>query len=268
MKLGIFDSGLGGLAVFSAIAQVMPELDLVYLGDNARAPYGSRSQQTIYEFTKQAVIHLFDRQDCSLVILACNTASAEALRKLQREFLPLHYPDRKILGVIRPIVEEAGKRSAKKVLVLATRSTVDSGAYLRELGNICPNTKIVQQAAPLLVPMIEEGWGGTKELDCVLRKYLDEVMDGDIDFLIPACTHYSLLFEELKRILPSSVSIMDTPTLVAVALKEYLSRHREILSKLGSKGSRDFLVTDMMPQYNEMALRLLGTVVEFKKVGI
>lgn len=268
MKIGIFDSGLGGLAVFSKVTQMLPEYDLVYLGDNARAPYGSRSQETIYEFTKQAVIYLFDQQDSSLVILACNTASAEALRKLQQEFLPQYYPDRKILGVIRPIVEEVGKICAKKVAVLATRSTVQSGAYLRELENICPSTKVVQQAAPLLVPMIEEGWAGSEELKSVLKKYLDMIIDNQVDVLIPACTHYSLLTEELKKILPKYVRIFDAPQLVATALKEYLNRHKEISTLIDRTSTHTFLVTDYQPFYETMAKTLFGKEVVFQKVVI
>lgn len=268
MKIGIFDSGLGGLAVFSKVTQILPEYDLVYLGDNARAPYGSRSQATIYEFTKQAVTYLFDKKDCSLVILACNTASAEALRKLQQEFLPQYYPDRKILGVIRPIVEEVGKICAKKVAVLATRSTVQSGAYLRELENICQSTKVVQQSAPLLVPMIEEGWAGTVELESVLKKYLSHIIDSEVDVLIPACTHYSLLNDELKKILPNTVKIFDAPQLIAESLKEYLSRHQEIDQKLTRSANHTFLVTDYQPFYEIMAQSLFGKKVEFEKVSI
>lgn len=268
MKIGIFDSGLGGLAVFSKIAQVLPELDLVYLGDNARAPYGNRSQATIYEFTRQAVTYLFEHQDCAIVILACNTASAEALRKLQQEFLPQSYLDRKILGVIRPIVEEVGKMCAKKVVVLATRSTVQSGAYLRELRNICPSTEVVQQSAPLLVPMVEEGWAGSPELESVLKKYLDNIIDDQVDVMIPACTHYSLLAHELRKILPEHVKIFDAPQLIADALKEYLSRHQEISAKLVRSSEYTFLVTDYQPFYETMAANLFGKKVVFKKVVI
>lgn len=268
MRIGIFDSGLGGLAVFSKIAQVIPEHDLVYLGDNARAPYGSRSQETIFEFTKQAVTYLFEHQNCALVILACNTASAEALRKLQTEFLPQYFPDRKILGVIRPIVEEVGKMCAKKVVILATRSTVQSGAYIRELENICPSTKVIQQSAPLLVPMIEEGWSGTDELESILKKYLNTVIDDQVDVLIPACTHYSLLAVELRKILPTQVQIFDTPQLVAEALNEYLTRHQEINTLIDRTSSHTFLVTDYQPFYETMAKSLFGKKVEFKKIVI
>lgn len=268
MKIGIFDSGLGGLSVFKQIAEILPQYDLVYLGDNARAPYGDRSQETIFKFTREAVEYLFKEQDCQLIVLACNTASAEALRKLQQEYLPENFPNRRILGVIRPIIEEVGRRCSPKVAVLATRSTVDSGAYQRELANICPETKIALQAAPLLVPLIEEGWGGHEFTKIILQEYLKPLLSEDLDILVPACTHYSLIESQLKELVGSNVTVLDTPKLVAQSLKDYLTTHSNIESELGKAGERCYLVTDISPNYEIFSQQLFGKKIYFKKVEL
>lgn len=268
MKIGIFDSGLGGLSVYKKISEIMSDYDLVYLGDNARAPYGDRSQEIIYQFTEQALNYLFTQQDCQLVIIACNTASAKALRHIQQEFLPINFPDRKVLGVIRPIIEEVGRRCSPKVAVLATRSTVESGAYQRELGNICPSTKIVLQAAPLLVPLIEEGWVNHESTKSILKEYIGPLLSEDLDILIPACTHYSLLNEQLRELVGPKVTILDTPLLVAESLVRYLSKHKEIDSSLGKEGQRKYLVTEYSDRYQILAEKLFGERLLFQKVVI
>jgi glutamate racemase len=268
MKIGIFDSGLGGLSVFKQIAEILPQYDLVYLGDNARAPYGDRSQETILKFTREAVEHLFKQHDCQVIVLACNTVSAKALRKLQQEYLPVNFPNRRILGVIRPIIEEVARLNSSKVGVLATRSTVDSGAYQRELANICPSTKIVLQAAPLLVPLIEEGWGGHEYTKLILKEYLKPLLSENLDILVPACTHYSLIEKQLIELVGPNIAVLDTPKLVAQSLKDYLTTHCDIESALGRSGERSYLVTDLSTQYDIFSQELFGKKVDFQKVEL
>src|SRR3989344_3842504 len=170
--IGIFDSGIGGLTITKEVLRQLPKYQLLYLGDTARTPYGNRSQELIYKFTKQAVDYLF-KQGCQLIIIACNTASAEALRKIQQEWLPSHYPDRKVLGVIRPVAEEAAKVSRfGRVGVVGTRGTVVSGAYERELKALRPDITVYQQACPLLVPLVEEGWQDRPETMKIISNYL------------------------------------------------------------------------------------------------
>lgn len=250
MRIGVFDSGLGGLAIAESIVARLPQYDYVYLGDTKRVPYGGRSQETIHEYTSQALTYLFE-QDCALVVIACNTASAESLRKSQQEYLPKHYPNRRILGVIVPTAEAVtDAERGGKIGLLATRSTVDSGAFEREIHRHDPSAQIVAQAAPLLVPIIENG--GLKYLPAILEDYLAPM--GKVDAIILGCTHYCLIKEEVRRL--SGVRVISQDEIVPEKLADYLERHPEIESRLGRNGRRDYFVTDLSTSTLDWADRL------------
>ena len=195
--IGVFDSGLGGLTILKYFLKELPQYNYIYLGDSARAPYGNRSQDVIYNYTKEAVDFLFSK-GCQIIIFACNTASSQALKKIQQEYLPKKYPNKKVLGVIIPLVEEATKNDRiKKIGVIGTKATIKSNVYAKELLKLNPKSKIFQKKAPLLVPLIEEGWIKKKETKMILKKYLRELKMEQVDALILACTHYPILIKEL-----------------------------------------------------------------------
>lgn len=267
--IGIFDSGFGGLTIFKHIARTLPAYDFLYLGDNARAPYGNRSQETIYQFTVEAVDWLF-KQGCTLVILACNTASSEALRKIQQEWLPSYLEARlpngsqaskyrNILGVIRPVVEEAVKITNGKVGVVGTRATISSHAYTRELknlearllsGNKVSKLTVIERACPLLVPLIEEGWATKPETKKILRYYI-RPLQQKVDTLILGCTHYPILLDEFTRKMGKRCKVLDPGPIVAASLKDYLARHPEIDSGLSKKSVIRFATTDDPARFNQ-----------------
>ncbi|HEU0085673.1 MAG TPA: glutamate racemase [Candidatus Paceibacterota bacterium] len=241
MKIGIFDSGLGGLIIAKAIRKEMPEYDYVYLGDTKRVPYGNRSHQSVYEFTRQSVDYLFKKENCALVVLACNTASARALRILQKKYLPQNFPDRKILGVLIPAAEEAGKFG--KVGVLATHGTVISESFPREIKKINKRAKVFQNPAPLLVPLAEEGEMALAEE--FVKKYLKPLIARKPEAIVLGCTHYPLFKKMIKRNLPVSIKIISQDEIIPKKLKEYLKKHVEVQKKLSRKGSMKILVTDI-----------------------
>ncbi|OGY92043.1 MAG: glutamate racemase [Candidatus Komeilibacteria bacterium RIFCSPLOWO2_01_FULL_53_11] len=266
--IGIFDSGLGGLTIFRAIEKRLPDYDYIYLGDNARAPYGDHSQETILKYTTQAVEYLF-QQGCVLVLLACNTASAEALRKIQQEWLPKHYPDRNVLGVIRPLVEEAARISKKKrVGVLGTRSTINSHAYRRELQKQNVDITAIEQACRLLVPLIEEGFEGRAELRMILKKYIRPVKSYNVDTIILGCTHYGLIADDIKRYFGANVRVLDSGAVVADKFAEYLQRHPEYEPKLSKKGSRRFLTTELTEQVGPLVKKFFGKAEKVESVAL
>lgn len=264
MKIGVFDSGLGGLAIAQAIMASLPQYEYLYLGDTKRVPYGGRSQETIHEFTSQALSYLFEN-DCQLIILACNTASAEALRKSQQQYLPMHYPDRRVLGVVIPTAEAAFEfGSRRRVGVLATRSTVESGAYVRELTRQCPDVEVVQQAAPLLVPLIEHQ--GRKYLQPVLKDYIQPLEEAGVESILLGCTHYCMLKREVRAL--TDLPVISQDEVVPNKLVNYLERHPEIRSKLGTSGRRHYHVTDVTPGYLEFAAEIVGADLELCKVSL
>ncbi|MFA6304495.1 MAG: glutamate racemase [Patescibacteria group bacterium] len=266
--IGIFDSGFGGLTVFKEIKKALPGYAYIYLGDSLRAPYGGRSQEVIYQFTEQAVDFLFS-MGCELVILACNTVSSEALRKLQQEWLPAHYPVRRILGVIRPLAEEAAKVSRfDHIGVVGTQATIGSNAYKKELKTQNSKLKIFQNACPLLVPLIEEGWLDKTETRMILKKYLRPLKDSQIDTLILGCTHYPLLMKEFKRIAGKRVQVLDAPKIVAIKLVDYLSRHPEIESKIKKGGQTRYLTTNGTAKFDLLGSKFLGSQVKSEKVEL
>ena len=266
--IGIFDSGIGGLTIFKAIAKVLPSYELLYLGDTARMPYGNRSPESIYQFTVEGVEYLF-QQGCELVIVACNTMSAEALRKLQQEWLPKHYPDRRVLGVIRPIAEVAAAVSkTKRIGVVGTRATISSKAYERELQAQNSTIAVFQEACPLLVPLIEEGWHKRGETMKFIRYYLRPLKAKHIDTLILGCTHYPLLYKQFQQTAGKNITVLDAPTIVADKLVGYLHRHPEIESKLKKGNQYRFLVTDITQTFQKNAEAFLGERVKLEKVEL
>lgn len=289
MKIGIFDSGLGGLIILKEIIKKLPQYDYIYLGDNARTPYGNRSQETIYKFTLQAVDFLF-KQNCELIIIACNTASAKALRQIQRQWLPQNYPDRRVLGVIRPVVEKAVEVAKNKIGVIGTKGTVNSQAYIREIEKLNPDLEILQQACPLLVPLVEEGWEKRNETKKILRSYLKFLKLARVDTLILGCTHYPIMLKEIQGIMGRKTKVLNSGEIVAASLADYLIRHPEIENKLDknpnvmvrfSNHDEDgvtlrepqgdnikFFVTDISEHYQELGKRWFGEGVEFERVEL
>jgi glutamate racemase len=265
VKIGIFDSGLGGLLIGQAIMEALPVYDYIYLGDTARVPYGNRSQEAIYKFTEQAVSYLLEN-DCKLIIIACNTASSEALRRIQQEYLPLHFPERRVLGVLIPAAEEAAQTSpGGKIGVLATSRTVSSQAFSNELLKLRPDAIVYQQAAPLLVPMIEAG--AYHHIAPVLAEYLSPFTQTGIDTLILGCTHYPKIERLVAEMLPG-IRIISQTKCIPPRLINYVNRHPEIETRLSTTSSREFQVTDLSHSFQEAANELFGQHVTLKKVAI
>lgn len=265
--IGVFDSGLGGLTILKEFLRVLPEYNYQYLGDNARAPYGNKSDKLIYEYSRQAVDWLF-KQGCELVIIACHTASAKALRKLQQEYLPVSYPEKRVLGVAVPVVEQAREFSRYHRLgVIGTRATIESKIYEKELAKLGNGFEVYKQACPLLVPLIEEGWAGKPECNMILKKYLRPLKTKKIDTLILACTHYPFLLKDIARIMGKNVKIINPAAVVAEKLKDYLIRHPEIEDKLGKNKKRIFYTTDDAEKFRAMGRKFLGEEIgEVEKV--
>ncbi len=265
--IGVFDSGYGGLTILKGFLDRLPEYDYIYLGDNARTPYGSKSQEVIYSYTREAVDFLF-KQGCELIIIACNTASAKALRKIQQEFLTASYPDKKVLGVVIPIAEEAARLTrSKKVGVIGTRATIESGSYDMEIKKLNSSLQIYSQSCPLLVPLVEEGWLKKPETKMILKKYLRPLKREQVDTLILGCTHYPFLLDDIKRIMTKRVRVLNSPEIVAEKLADYLKRHPEIEKKLAKNKKRIYYTTDDPKRFKSFGTKFLGEEVkEVKKV--
>ena len=257
IMIGVFDSGFGGLVVLREFLQLLPEYDYLYLGDNARIPYGTRSDRVVIRFTEQAVDYLF-RQGCRLIVLACHTASARALRRIQQVWLPERYPGLRVLGVLIPTVEEAVARTrGKRIGVIATEGTVASQSFDLELKKLDPEVEVVQQACPLLVPIIvwgEQEWEGTS---LILRRYLAPIKDRT-DTLILGCTHYSILKEKIRAILGPGHELICSGQVTAVKLVDYLGRHPEMETRLSRGGTRRYLTTDLTPRFAQLASLFMG----------
>ncbi|MFA5154828.1 MAG: glutamate racemase [Patescibacteria group bacterium] len=257
-SIGVFDSGLGGLSVLKYFLQELPEYHYVYLGDTARLPYGGKSPETIYRYAREAVDFLF-QAGCRLVIIACNTASSQALRRLQQEYLPAKWPDRRVLGVIRPLAEIiAGNEKIRTVGIIGTRATVDSAAYPLELHKLRPELKVEQAAAPLLVPLIEEGWMAKPETKMILKKYLRPLKMKKVDALILGCTHYPFLYREIRQIMGARVSLPHPGTVIAGALADYLRRHPELGLTPARPASRRYYTTDDPQRFRVLGEKFLG----------
>lgn len=267
MKIGIFDSGLGGLTVLKEIVKMLPQYDYLYLGDNARTPYGGHSNQTIFQYSKQAVDYMF-KNNCKLIIIACNTASAVALHKLQSEYLVKKYPklDRRILGVIRPVVEYAAKISEKKIGLVGTRATINSKTYEQELKKI-DGFKIYPQACPLLVPLIEEGWNEKPETASILKHYLVPLKKDGVETLILGCTHYPILIKQIRKIMGKNCKVLNTGKIVAHSLKKYLERHPEIERGLSKNKKRQYFTTDKAQRINQLANKFLSKKIKISQTS-
>lgn len=246
--------------------EALPDYDYHYFGDTLHVPYGNRSHEAVYALTKRAVDYLF-QQNCQLIILACNTASADALRKLQQEYLPTYYPDRRILGVIIPTVEEVAERAAVQNLgVIATAATVGSMRYPTELSKLRPEITVIQQAAPLLVPLIENG--GQQWLPSVLETYLQPLRNSAVDAIILGCTHYGLVKGQVQQLMGPDCLVVSQDDIVPEKLRTYLERHPEHEQKLGRRGARVFTVTDLSQHMATIAEQLFGAPVTFYKVAV
>ncbi|GAB3718318.1 glutamate racemase [Spirosoma flavus] len=271
--IGVFDSGYGGLTVLREIVRKLPQYDYIYLGDNARTPYGTRSFDTVYHYTLECVQHLFDR-GCRLVILACNTASAKALRNIQQLDLPKLFPgqtdaridgpSRRVLGVIRPTAEVIGHYSqTKQVGVLATKGTVTSESYLVEIEKAFPEVKVFQEACPMWVPLVENGEYDHPGADYFVKQHIDHLMaqSPSIDTLLLACTHYPLLIDKIQQVAPADITILSQGRIVADSLADYLQRHPELETECSKNGQRIFLTTDSTETFDRQATIFYGETV-------
>ena len=276
--IGVFDSGLGGLTVLKALLndEKLSLYDYLYFGDTARTPYGNKSEETIYRYTEKAVDFLFTR-GCRLIILACNTASAKTLRRVQREYLPVRYPERRVLGVVIPAAEAAVDKSAaaagqgarRPIGVIGTRSTVVSGVYEAEIKKLDPDAEVIGKACPLRVPLVEEGWAGKPETRMILKKYLRPLKMKNPGTLIPGCTHYPFLLKDIKRIMGKNTVVIDTPVVVREKLIDYLLRHKELEKEIGRGRGRKFYVTDDAERFRKIGEKFLNRgITELKKVEI
>jgi len=268
--IGIFDSGYGGLTVMKEILKVLPEYDYVYLGDNARAPYGSRSFETVYKYTLEAVQWFFNQQ-CPLVVLACNTASAKALRTIQQHDLPSLNPTARVLGVIRPTTEIIGNHSKSgKVGIVATTGTVNSESYLIEIEKFFPDLKVYQEACPMWVPLVENNEFESPGADYFVKKHLDSLFanDAGIDTLLLACTHYPLLYEKIRKYSGEKVKILSQGEIVAASLADYLQRHPEMAARCSKSGGREFYTTDDTDDFDRHASLFFGSTVSSKHLDL
>ncbi len=268
--IGIFDSGYGGLTVFRSIAALLPEYDYIYLGDNARAPYGNRSFETVHQYTLECVEWLFS-QGCPLVILACNTASAKALRTIQQKDLPRLAPDNRVLGVIRPTAEKIGNYTqSKSIGVLGTKGTVTSGSYDIEIHHFFPDVRVNQLACPMWVPLIENGESNTAGADYFVQKNLNELLAiaPDIDTILLACTHYPLLMSSIQKFLPGNIQVIPQGPIVADSLHDYLLRHPEMRERISVGGTRHFFTTDDTTDFDNHASAFFGSDVRSEQVKL
>lgn len=253
--IGVFDSGYGGLTILSKFRELLPAYDYLYLGDNARTPYGSRSFEVVYDFTLQAVRKLFEL-GCPLVILACNTASAKALRSIQQNDLPYLDPTRRVLGVIRPTVECIGEIThTRHVGLLATAGTVRSNSYPLEVRKLFPDIQVTGMPCPLWVPLVENNEFASEGADYFIRKYIDALLEKDpaIDTFILGCTHYPLLIQKIRQFTPSHIRLVSQGELVSESLKNYLKRHPEMDCRCSKNSRCDFLTTESVEKFRESA---------------
>ena len=264
MKIGIFDSGLGGLLIAKAIRKMMPEYDYVYLGDTKRVPYGNRSNEVVYEFTKEAVDYLFKKENCAIIIIACNTASARALRRIQQEYLSKNFTDRKVLGVLIPTAEECAKYN--RVGILGTAGTVASNTFPNEIKKIQEKCQVFQNSAPMLVPLIEEGENILAEV--FIKKYLTPLLNKNIEALALGCTHYPIYKKEIKKIAGKNLKILSQDEIIPKKLKEYLARHIEIEKKLSKNKTVKILVTDITQNMLKLSHKWFGAKIRPELVEI
>lgn len=256
MNIGVFDSGLGGLTILKSFIKKLPQYNYIYLGDNARVPYGNRSVDLIYKFTTEA-IDFFVKKNCLLIIIACNTSTAAALRKIQQEYLPKNYKNIKVLGVIRPTVEEIIEKKYKKVGIIGTNATINSNAFKKEILKLNPNIIVYQKACPLLVSYIEDGNKNKKILKLLLDDYLKDIKNT-IDALVLGCTHYEIIKNEIKKVIGINVKIISEGKIVAKSLEKYLKKHQEIEKKLTKNNKVELYFTDFSQNYKKIIKIFFG----------
>ncbi len=266
--IGVFDSGYGGLTILKEIVKQLPEYDYLYLGDNARAPYGPRSFETVYQYTLQCVDWFF-QQGCELVILACNTASAKALRNIQQKDLPKMGTHKRVLGVIRPSTEIIGNYSkSRDIGILGTTGTVLSNSYPIEVSKFFPDINVFQQACPMWVPLIENAEFNHPGADYFVIKYLEGLLaqSGKIDTILLACTHYPLLIDKIKQYLPAGITVVSQGTIVAASLVQYLENHPDMADAISKTGSLQFFTTDAAPDFDNHASLFFGKEVKSQHI--
>jgi len=268
--IGVFDSGYGGLTILKAIRELLPQYDYAYLGDNARAPYGTRSFDIVYQFTRQAVLKLFE-MGCQLVILGCNTASAKALRSIQQNDLPKIDPQRRVLGVIRPTAEIVGKLTqTKHIGILATPGTIKSDSYNIEINKLWPELDVTGVACPLWVPIVENNEATGAGADYFVKKRIDHILwlDPDIDTLILGCTHYPILMPKIKQYVPDGIKIVSHGEYVAESLKDYLTRHTEIDARCTKNGTAHYYTTENAEKFKEVARIFVTDDIEVEHINL
>lgn len=268
--IGIFDSGYGGLTILHGLRQMLPQYDYMYLGDNARAPYGSRSFEVVYKFTRQAVLKLFS-MGCHLVILGCNTASAKALRSIQQRDIPELDPERRVLGIIRPTAEVIGTLTkSRHVGILATEGTIKSASYKMEIGKLWPDIQVSGVACLLWAAIVEANEADSPGADYFVKKRIDQLMrmDEDIDTIILGCTHYPLLMSSIVKNLPDGVRVVPQGQYVANSLQDYLQRHPKMEQMVTKGGSCKYLTTESEEKFKESALIFLHEQVDVTHVDL
>ena len=268
--IGIFDSGYGGLTILHGIRQLLPQYDYLYLGDNARAPYGGRSFEVVYEFTRQAVVRLFE-MGCQLVILGCNTASAKALRTIQQNDLPKLDPQRRVLGIIRPTAEIIGSlTNSRHVGIFATEGTIKSESYTLEIQKLFPDIQVTGVACPFWVPLVEYNEADLPGADYFVKKRIDQIMraDPDIDTIILGCTHYPLLLPKIHKYIPRGIRIVAQGEYVAESLKNYFDRHPEMEQRCTKGGNVHYLTTENAEKFKEQAQLFLHEHVEVENITL
>ena len=268
--IGIFDSGYGGLTIYDEIRKRLPQYDYIYLGDNARTPYGTRSFDVVYEFTRQAVRYLF-QQGCQLVILACNTASAKALRTIQQVDIPSLDPNRRVLGIIRPTVECIGDATkSRHVGVLATEGTIRSHSYPLEIRKLFPDIEVTGEACPIWVPLVETNEYDSDGADYFVKRHVERLLarDPEIDTIILGCTHYPILFEKIRKYTPENVKLIIQGAAVAESLEQYLKNHPEMDALCTKHGNTLFCTTESDGKFGDQASLFLNHPIEVKAVTL
>lgn len=268
--IGIFDSGYGGLTILSQIREQMPEYDFLYLGDNARTPYGTRSFEVVYEFTSQAVKALFD-MGCSLVILACNTASAKALRTIQQIDLPKIDPRKRVLGIIRPTVEYLGDiTKSRHVGILATSGTIKSQSYPLEIKKLFPDIAVSGEACPIWVPLVESGEAASEGTDYFIKRHIDNLLakDDKIDTIILGCTHYPILYDKIRRYTPAHINIVTQGEYVGRSLINYMERHPEMNALCTKQGTCRFLTTESVDIFKGYASIFFDSSIQVQSIAL
>ena len=268
--IGIFDSGYGGLTIYDEIQKLLPQYDYIYLGDNARTPYGTRSFDVVYEFTRQAVRYLF-LQGCQLVILACNTASAKALRTIQQVDIPLLDPNRRVLGIIRPTVECIGDATkSRHVGVLATEGTIKSHSYPLEIRKLFPDIEVTGEACPMWVPLVETNEYASDGADYFVKRHVDRLLERDpeIDAIILGCTHYPILLDKIRKYTPESVNLITQGAAVASSLKKYLENHPDMEALCTKGGTTLFCTTEADGKFGDQASLFLNQQIDVKTVTL